>query len=247
MGGMGMGGMGMRGGMQGGMQGGQMLGPDGQPVKQTLLQRLSGMLMSGMEMMQMPMMMFSQVMMMFQQQAMTLMMAVMMLPEMLMMLPMVTQQLKQLMGKSDTDPVTGQTIPGVDYRPPPFATRAGRRIERRLLQLCTGVGVPGVGAAAEFVLKTAGLEPRALETLNQLDWAEIMRKAEAEREQQIAWDQQREQHAETQRQEKEEQAKMMAQQAQQGGMGMQQGGMGMRSGMGMGGMGMRSGGMYGRY
>merc|ERR550537_1293208 len=115
---------------------GQQLGPDGQPIPQTLLQKLSGWVMGGMEMMQMPMMMFSQVMMMFQQQAMTLMMAVMMLPSMLEMLPMVTEQVKSLMGRSTRDPITGQTIPAVNYVPPPWKTRVGRKIERRLYNLC---------------------------------------------------------------------------------------------------------------
>ena len=98
---------------------------------------------AGMEMMQMPMMMFSQVMMMFQQQAMTLMMAVMMLPSMLEMLPMVTEQVKSLMGRSTRDPITGQTIPAVNYVPPPWKTRVGRKIERRLYNLCNHVAVLG--------------------------------------------------------------------------------------------------------
>ena len=175
MGGMGMrgGGMGMGGGM--GQQGmGQQLGPDGQPIPQSFLQKLGGWVMGGMEMMQMPMMMFSQVMMMVQQQAQTMMMAVMMLPSMLEMLPMVTEQVKSLMGRSDKDPQTGLTIPGVDYTPPPWKTRTGRKVERRLLNLCSHVAV--LGPAVEFGLKTAGLEPRPLEELNYLDWSEIMKK-----------------------------------------------------------------------
>ena len=61
--------------MQQGGMGGQMVGPDGQPIQESFLQKLMRWGMQGMEMMQMPMMMFSQVMMLFQQQAMSLMMA----------------------------------------------------------------------------------------------------------------------------------------------------------------------------
>jgi hypothetical protein len=119
------------------MQGGQpQLGPDGQPIKQSLLQKIMGWGSGAMEMLQMPMMMFSQVMMMVQQQAMSLMMSVMMLPQMMMMMPMVKQQVNQLLGRDTTDPNTGLAIPKVQYTKPPLATRVGRKVERRLRNIC---------------------------------------------------------------------------------------------------------------
>ena len=252
MGGMGMGGMGgmgMRGGMgMGGMGGGmggqqQMIGPDGQPIQETFLQKIMRWAMSGMEMMQMPMMMFSQVMMMFQQQAMTLMMAVMMLPEMLMMLPMVTEQVKQMLGRSSLDQATGLTIPSVNYSPPPLKTRVGRRVERRLSNICTQVS--GIGPLAQFGLKTVGLEPRAEEELNHLDWSEIIKKAEAEKDQAAYWAKMQADHFAKQAKQEEDQKQQMEQmnqqQQQQQGQQGQMGGMGMRSGMG--GMGGYGGGM----
>ena len=199
----------------------QMMGPDGQPIAETFLQKLMRWGMSGMEMMQMPMMMFSQVMQMFQQQAMSMMMAVMMLPEMLMMLPMVTEQVKQMMGLSSTDAATGLTIPSVNYSPPPLRTRTGRRVERRLSNLTTHVA--GVGPIANFGLKTLGLEPRSQEELNHLDWTEIIKKAEAELDQQKHWAQMQADHVVKQAKDAVEQAaqqeQMNQQQQQQQGQG----------------------------
>ena len=225
--------------MQQGGMGGQMVGPDGQPIQESFLQKLMRWGMQGMEMMQMPMMMFSQVMMLFQQQAMSLMMAVMMLPEMLMMLPMVTEQINQMLGRSSTDPNTGLTIPAVNYTPPRLRVRVGRRAERRLSNLCRHVA--GVGPIAEFGLKTLGLEPRTEEELNHLDWTEIIKKAEAEREQAELWAQQQADHAVKQQKEQEEMKQQMEQQAQAGQQQQGMGQMGMRSG----GMGMYGGGMGG--
>lgn len=149
----------------------------------------------------------------------------MMLPEMLMMLPMVTEQVKQMMGLSSTDSATGLTIPSVNYSPPPLKTRTGRRVERRLSNLCTHVA--GVGPIANFGLKTLGLEPRSEEELNHLDWTEILKKAEAEMEQQAHWTQMQADHVVKQAKDAEEQAtqqeQMNQQQQQQQGQGMQGG------------------------
>jgi hypothetical protein len=112
-------------------------------------------------------------------------------------------------------------------------------VERRLSNICTQVS--GIGPLAQFGLKTIGLDPRAEEELNHLDWTEIIKKAEAEKDQAAYWAKMQADHFAKQAKQEEEQKQQMEQMNQQ--QQQQQGQMGGMGGMRSGGMGGYGGGM----
>ena len=77
--------------------------------------------------------------------------------------------------------------------------------------------VTGVGPIVDFALKATGLDARPIDVINQLDWAEIIKKAEAQKDQKVAWDEQRQQWEEQQAKQKQEMEDMMNQQVRRRG------------------------------